>query len=58
VPTGGRQPRQLLPARGSSGAGRRGNGGEGDQIPEAAAKAGMAGVAVPTAASLLRGGTA
>ena len=32
--------------------------GEGDKIPEPAANARMAGVAVPTAASLLRGGTA
>src|SRR5450432_3163893 len=32
--------------------------GEGDQVPEAAAKPKMAGVAAPTAASLLRGGTA
>ena len=32
--------------------------GEGDKIPEPAAKARLAGVAVPTAASLLRGGTA
>ena len=32
--------------------------GEGDQVPEPAAKPGMAGAAAPTAASLLRGGTA
>jgi subfamily B ATP-binding cassette protein MsbA len=32
--------------------------GEGDQVPEPAAKPRAAGVAAPTAASLLRGGTA
>ena len=32
--------------------------GEGDQVPDAAAKPRMAGAAAPTAASLLRGGTA
>ncbi len=32
--------------------------GEGDKVPELAASPGMAGVATPTAASLLRGGTA
>ena len=32
--------------------------GEGDKIPESEAKPGMSGVAPPTAASLLRGGTA